>query len=91
MGFVLIAVNDAGICALDTEASVYELMETLQYQHPESILSLSDWDGRLDIDRPSNFPRASFFAVMEALVNPSGKMLDVPLNVGQLGHSTLPI
>jgi methylphosphotriester-DNA--protein-cysteine methyltransferase len=78
---VLIASTADGICALDTGLSEPELLATLHSLFPLSKISLSDWDGSNSTES-SNMLHRTFATVMQALVNPSGKILHLPFDVG---------
>jgi methylphosphotriester-DNA--protein-cysteine methyltransferase len=83
--FVLIASTEDGICALDTGLSEANHLATLQSLFPFSPIHLSDWDGVWDAAESSNSVHRSFATVMQALVNPSGKVLHLPFDVGLSG------
>jgi methylphosphotriester-DNA--protein-cysteine methyltransferase len=83
--FVLIASTEDGICALDTGLSKADLLATLQSLFPFFPIHLSDWDGIWDGAKSSNSVHQSFAIVMQALVNPSGKVLHLPFDVGLSG------
>jgi methylphosphotriester-DNA--protein-cysteine methyltransferase len=83
--FVLIASTPDGICALDTGSSEAELLETLRSLFPFSPTYLSDWDGVNSTEQPSNAVHQAFATVMQALVNPSGKILHLPFDIGASG------
>lgn len=80
---VLIAATTTGICHLDTGDSSAELLTGLRMRFPFAEIALSEWcwsvegaglgDGVAVCDM--------FAAVMEALVMPSGKMVDVVFDV----------
>jgi methylphosphotriester-DNA--protein-cysteine methyltransferase len=82
---VLIASTADGICALDTGTSEDELVATLHSLFPFSAVYMSDWDGDYTAKESSNVLYRTFATVMQALVNPSGKILHLPFDVGLCG------
>jgi AraC-like DNA-binding protein len=82
---VLIASTADGICALDTGLSEAELVTTLHSLFPSSAIYLSDWNGDYTAEDSSNVLHQTFATVMQALVNPSGKILHLPFDVGLCG------
>jgi len=78
--FVLIASTDNGICSLDSGESREELLATLISLFPLASICLSGWDGKWDSDTIHGRHRP-FAIVMEALLNPSGKIVNLRFDI----------
>jgi AraC family transcriptional regulator of adaptative response/methylated-DNA-[protein]-cysteine methyltransferase len=80
-GYVLIAAAIDGVRAIDVGDNYADLMAMIQRRFPTTDLLLSDWAGSI-ASEPLRTPTGLLFAsVMEALENPTGKMLHLPTNV----------
>lgn len=81
--FVLIATTPNGLCLIDVEESSEELLRSLKARFPTSKISLSMWSPEA-LSRPieTRNPQHRIFAsIMEALLNPTGKILDIPFDL----------
>jgi methylphosphotriester-DNA--protein-cysteine methyltransferase len=81
--FVLIALSPEGVCSLDISESTSELVEALRARFPMAKLSLSPWSPSIPLQAGeiSNPSFKIFSAIMEALVNPTGKILEIPFDL----------
>ncbi|KFY15547.1 hypothetical protein V492_01911 [Pseudogymnoascus sp. VKM F-4246] len=82
--FVLIATSPNGMCLMDIEDSSDALLKILTTRFPETHLALSSWSPAKSSARPKgrqNSQEAIFENVMNALVNPTGKILDIPFDL----------
>ncbi|MCJ1338129.1 hypothetical protein MMC09_003414 [Bachmanniomyces sp. S44760] len=81
-GFVLIALSvDGEICSLDAGDSTVELLGTLEARFPTARLVMSRWSEIEDSEKASHPVLAVYSRILEALVNPTGKIVDLPLNL----------
>lgn len=81
--FVLIATSPSGLCSIDIEESSEKLLGALEARFPASKISLSTWmPGALSPPMETQNPQHMIFAsIMEALLNPTGKILDIPFDL----------
>lgn len=80
-GFVLIAATKAGICWLGAGNSAPELNETLRQKFPLADINISAWPETSQLEATSCATYFMFSEVMEALINPTGKILDISFDV----------
>jgi AraC-like DNA-binding protein len=80
-GFVLIAATKDGICWLEAGNSVAELSLSLAYEFPLANLEISEWSTNAEAGKLQIGKHGMFATVMEALVRPTGKILDVPFDI----------
>jgi len=81
--FVLIATSHSGLCSIDIEESSEKLLRALEARFPSSKISLSTWSPEAP-SRPietQNPQHLIFASIMEALLNPTGKILDIPFDL----------
>lgn len=82
--FVLIARSPHGICLLDIEDSRDALLDILTTRFPDAHLSLSAWSPTTSSPGPKgrrNSQDVVFENIMNALVHPTGKILDIPFDL----------
>jgi AraC family transcriptional regulator, regulatory protein of adaptative response / methylated-DNA-[protein]-cysteine methyltransferase len=80
-GLVLIAVSKDGICWLEAGNSVAELRLSLAHEFPLADLEMSGWSTNADFGKLESGKHRMFATVMEALVQPTGKVLDVQFDI----------
>lgn len=80
-GFVLIAATKDGICWLEAGNSVEELSLSLAHEFPLADLEISNWSTDAEFGKLQGGNYDMFATVMEALVRPTGKVLDVPFDI----------
>lgn len=80
-GFVLIAATKDGICWLEAGNTVSELSLSLAHEFPLAELEMSDWTTNVEYEMRKDGKHVMFATVMEALVNPTGKVVDIPFDV----------
>lgn len=78
--FVLIAVTRDGICSLDSGDSIAELVETLRSRFPAALVTGSAWPVGVVEDNLSRPEYAIFSAIMEGLLSPTGRILNIPFD-----------
>lgn len=84
-GYVLIAAADDGLRAIDVGDNYTDLVAIMQRRYPDADLLWSDWTRSNATDHlrtPSGF---LFASVMDALENPTGKILHLPTSVFEVG------
>jgi hypothetical protein len=82
--FVLIATSPNGMCLMDIEDSSDALLNILSTRFPNAHLALSSWSPSKSPAGPKglqNSQEAIFENIMNALVNPTGKVLDIPFDL----------
>jgi methylphosphotriester-DNA--protein-cysteine methyltransferase len=79
-GFVLIAATKDGICWLEAGHSMAELSQSLADKFPLAKITLNTWPEESVTHRTNNQHRM-FSTVMEALINPTGRTLDISFDV----------
>lgn len=72
--YVMIAVAEGVICAIQSAESISELVMDVEHRFPTSRFCLSDWERG---QKPTEQSHMLFEAVMTALEHPTGKMLTV--------------
>lgn len=80
-GFVLIAVNRTDVCWLEAGHTISELSESLVRQFPQADIKLSTWSSAVNEATFRNSKHDMFLNIMEGLVNPSGKTMNLPFDV----------
>jgi len=80
-GFVVIAATKDGICWLEAGNSVLELSQSLRNEFPYSEIKASAWPEGFANGGMDSGKHAMFSEVMEALVNPTGKVLNISFDV----------
>lgn len=80
-GFVLIAVTKDGICWIEAGNSVAELSFSLAHEFPLANLEMSEWSTNANLGKLESGNHRMFTTVMEALVQPTGKVLDVQFDI----------
>jgi AraC family transcriptional regulator, regulatory protein of adaptative response / methylated-DNA-[protein]-cysteine methyltransferase len=80
-GYVLIAAANDGLRAIDVGDNCADLMAMMRRRFPVADLLVSDWARRTASKRTCNSTELLFASVMEALENPTGKILHLPRNV----------
>ena len=80
-GYVLIAAAKNCLHALEVSDSYADLLTTLECRFPVGTLYLSDWSKATAAKSPRNSNKSLFSSIMEALEHPTGKILNLPLNV----------
>jgi methylphosphotriester-DNA--protein-cysteine methyltransferase len=80
-GFVLIAATKDSICWLEAGNSVAELSLNLVHEFPLADLEISDWSTNAEFGELQSGKHGMFTTVMEALVRPTGKILDIPFDI----------
>jgi hypothetical protein len=80
-GYVAIAASDHEVRGIDVGDNCAELVEMVQRRFPTAFLLLSDWKRPPSHDPSDKSTGALFASVMEALENPTGKILHLPTNV----------
>lgn len=76
-GFVLIAATKDGICWLEAGNSVAELSLSLAHEFPQANLEILEWSTNAEVGELQIGKHGMFATVMQALVRPTGKVLDV--------------
>ena len=79
-GFVLIAATKDGICWLEAGHSMTQLSESLANEFPLAKIRLNTWPEASETEI-TDIQRAMFSTVMEALINPTGRTLDISFDV----------
>ena len=79
-GYVLIAASHNEVRAIDVGDSHSELVAVMRRRYPTANLLLSDWTGTTPNEIPWSPTQILFMSVMEALENPTGRMLHLPIN-----------
>ncbi|KFY30767.1 hypothetical protein V493_01677 [Pseudogymnoascus sp. VKM F-4281 (FW-2241)] len=82
--FVLIAASPNGICLMDIDDSSDNLLEILSTGFPDANLALSSWSPMTSSADPKghhNSQDAIFENIMNALVNPTGKIVNIPFDL----------
>ncbi|KFY12827.1 hypothetical protein V491_06634 [Pseudogymnoascus sp. VKM F-3775] len=82
--FVLIATSPNGMCLMDIEDSSDALLNILSARFPDAHLALSSWSPAKSSGGPrglQNSQEAIFENIMNALVNPTGKIIDIPFDL----------
>ncbi|KFZ18840.1 hypothetical protein V501_00988 [Pseudogymnoascus sp. VKM F-4519 (FW-2642)] len=82
--FVLIATSPNGICLMDIEDSRDTLSKILSTRFPDAKLALSSWSPMTSSAGPKghhNSQDAIFENIMNALVNTTGKIVDIPFDL----------
>jgi methylphosphotriester-DNA--protein-cysteine methyltransferase len=80
-GFVLIAATRDGVCWLEAGNSVGELSWSLAHEFPQADLEMSEWSTNTGLGELQNGNHGMFATVMEALIRPTGRVLNVPLDI----------
>lgn len=80
-GYVLIAATRDGICWLEGGHAATELSLSLAHKFPLADLHISEWSTDVEFGKRESGNHGMFATVMEALVRPTGKVLDVPVNI----------
>jgi AraC family transcriptional regulator of adaptative response/methylated-DNA-[protein]-cysteine methyltransferase len=80
-GYVVIAASDNEVRGIDVGDNCADLVAMVQRRFPTSPLLLSDWKRSNNHDTSDKPTQALFASVMEALENPTGKILHLPTNV----------
>lgn len=82
--FVLIATSPNGMCLMDIEDSSDALLNILSTRFPDAHLALSSWSptkSSAGTKGHQNSQEVIFENIMNALVNPTGKILDIPFDL----------
>jgi hypothetical protein len=79
-GFVLIAATKDGICWLEAGHSMAELSQSLANEFPLAKITLNTWPEE-SVTHTTDNQRGMFSIVMEALINPTGRTLDISFDV----------
>lgn len=80
-GYVLISAANGRLLAMDVGDSYTDLVATMQRKFPFQGLLLSGWTKGTTTERSRTLPERLFTSVMEALDNPTGKILHLPTDV----------
>jgi AraC family transcriptional regulator, regulatory protein of adaptative response / methylated-DNA-[protein]-cysteine methyltransferase len=80
-GYVVIAASDNEVRGIDVGDNYVDLVAMVQRRFPTAPLLLSDWQRSNSHDTSNKPTQVLFASVMEALENPTGKILHLPTNV----------
>jgi AraC family transcriptional regulator of adaptative response/methylated-DNA-[protein]-cysteine methyltransferase len=83
-GYVLIAVANGGLQAIDVSDNYADLIAIMQTKFPVADLLLSDWTRSVATESLRNPTEFLFASVMDALENPTGKILHLPMGVFEM-------
>jgi len=80
-GFVLIAATKDGVCWLEAGNSETELSLSLAHEFPLVDIEMSEWSMDMEFGEIQDGKYGMFATVMEALVRPTGKVLNIPFDI----------
>ena len=83
-GYVLIAVTNDGLQAIDVSDNYADLLAIMRTKFPVADLLLSDWTRSVGTESLRNPTELLFASVMDALENPTGKILRLPMGVFEM-------